>query len=134
MTETETEISSADKELARRAEKFSAQEQRFEALENNIATLRTFFAVHHDAFAPFAWSCYGWNLEIEFCSGAMSYGEKENDAKAIARAFGGGGWKRDADISRCGQINWVREFESGIKITIRGAEFLKPNLIPEVKL
>lgn len=122
-TETEQEVVAEQPDPI--AEKFHEQEKRFLELEDNIAVLRRFIVVHHDALAPFTWTAWGWDKSIEF----RSYSQRPTE---IAKAFGKDGWRRESDSYSCGSINWKKELD-GVKLKIEAAENIKPTLREEVK-
>ncbi|HSS95779.1 MAG TPA: hypothetical protein VLK33_02050, partial [Terriglobales bacterium] len=55
------------------------------------------------------------------------------DPKAIARAFGAEGWKREKNSYTCGQIDWKKTIDE-VHVEISGAEHIASKLIEEVKL
>lgn len=123
---TDTEV--VNSALAEIEQKFTDQESQLVKQEQIVATLRAFFAKHREALSPFAWKCYGWDIEITFVVGYQN-----KDAKPIARAFGAGGWARKSDRYSCGSINWHKTVD-GVNLIIEAAESIKPKLIEEVKL
>jgi hypothetical protein len=134
LTETETAVGQATEEQeAKRLEiqeKFDKQEAKFRELESIILTLRGFFEKHREPLSPFGWSCYAPGLEITFGKYAFN---GSPDPKAVASAFGSGGWIRKHNPYACGSIDWFKTVD-GVVLKIEDAENIKPKLIEEVKL
>ncbi len=133
-TETITSIqpttpTAAEEAAAKIQAKFDDQEKVFSNQETRITKLRAWIAKHREALAPFVWSCYAYDLSVDFTVANWS----NPDAKAIARAFGADGWKRVHDDTACGSVNWLKTVDD-VKLTIRHAENIKPVLREDVRL
>jgi len=107
------------------AEKFTKQENQFTEVEKNLAALRRFMVVHHDALALLDWRCYGYDNSIVL----NTYNQKPKD---VALAFGKDGWKREHNSYSCGSIDWHKTID-GVLLKIENAENIKPTLREEVK-
>lgn len=115
-------------------------EQQLEKFEQSVKSARAFITKHSKALNRPDWSwslCYTTD-KISF-SAIGWWGNVEPEdripwkPKEIAAYFGKDGWKREADPTCCGVIDWAKSVD-GITVVIEHAEAVKPKLIEAVKL